>query len=59
MVQAPNYMHVQEEEQKEDGPTYDLMDGAYQLLGLKLSKSEHLMIRVSLGFLYAFLLLAI
>ena len=56
-VQAPNYTHVQEEEQKEDGPTCGLMDGAYQLLGLTLSKPEHLMTRVSLGFLYAFLLL--
>ena len=58
-VQAPNYTHVQEEEQKEDSPTCGLMDGAYQLLGLKLSKPEHLMIKVSLGFLYAFLLLVI
>ena len=50
-VQAPNYTHIQEKEQKEDGPACGLMDGAYQLLGLKLSKPEHLMIRVSLGFL--------
>ena len=28
-VQAPNYTHVWEEEQKEDDLTYDLMDGAY------------------------------
>ena len=47
-VQAPNYAHIQEEEQKEDGPTCGLMDGAYQLLGLTLSKPEHLMVRVSL-----------
>ena len=47
-VQVPNYTHVQEEEQKKDGPTCDLMDGAYQLLGLRLNKPEHLIIRVSL-----------
>ena len=28
-VQAFNYMHVWEEEQKEDGPTCGLMDEAY------------------------------
>ena len=27
-VQASNYTHVWEEEQKKDGPTYGLMDGA-------------------------------
>ena len=47
-VQAPNYTHVQEEKQKIDGPTCGLMDEAYQLLGLTLSKPKHLMIRVSL-----------
>ena len=45
-VQAPNYTHVQEEEQKEDGPTCGLMDGAYQLLDLRLNKPKHLIIRI-------------
>ena len=27
-VQAPNYPHIWEEGQKEDGPIYGLMDGA-------------------------------
>ena len=47
-VQAPHYTNVQEEEQREDGPTCGLMDGAYQLLGLRLNKPKHLIIRVSL-----------
>ena len=42
------HTHVQKEKQKEDDPTCGLMDRAYQLLGLRLSKPEHLIIRVSL-----------
>ena len=54
-VQAPNYTYVREEEQKEDGLTYGLMNGACQQLGLRLSKPEHLIIRVSLGSLCIFI----
>ena len=47
-VQTPNYTNVWEEEQKKDGPTCGLMDGAYKLLGLRLSKLKYLIIKVSL-----------
>ena len=50
-VQAPNYTHVWEEEQKEDGPTCGLMDGCLLVIRLEIKQAEHLIIRVSLRIL--------